>query len=67
MVTGANSGIGKRIAAAVAKRGGTIHMVCRNENLAETAKNELIAETQNKVGTFLTFFRSFVAVVEKCL
>ena len=29
MITGANSGIGKQTALEIARRGGTIHMVCR--------------------------------------
>lgn len=50
MITGANSGIGKCIATAAAKRGGTVHMVCRNPTLAEAAKDELKTDTKNEVG-----------------
>jgi len=48
MITGANSGIGKCIATEIAKRGGTIHMVCRNPTTAEEAKNEIITESNNQ-------------------
>jgi len=41
MITGANSGIGKQTALEIAKRGGTIHMVCRNPQYGEEAKKEL--------------------------
>ncbi|XP_036410453.1 dehydrogenase/reductase SDR family member 12-like [Megalops cyprinoides] len=48
MITGANSGIGKATAIAIAKRGGTIHMVCRNKERAEEAREDIIRETGNK-------------------
>ncbi|XP_061073414.1 DHRS-12_like_SDR_c-like domain-containing protein [Conger conger] len=48
MITGANSGIGKATAIAIAKRGGVIHMVCRNKDKAEEARGEIIRETSNK-------------------
>jgi len=48
IITGANSGIGKHTAWELAKRGGTIHMVCRNPVTAEEAQKELIKETGNK-------------------
>ncbi|KAG9328152.1 hypothetical protein JZ751_016203 [Albula glossodonta] len=58
MITGANSGIGKAAAIAIAKkglwvsagvRGGIIHMVCRNKERAEQAREEVYGETGNKV------------------
>uniref|UniRef100_A0AAY4EAM8 Dehydrogenase/reductase SDR family member 12-like n=1 Tax=Denticeps clupeoides TaxID=299321 RepID=A0AAY4EAM8_9TELE len=48
MITGANSGIGKAAAMAIAKRGGTVHMVCRNKDKAEEARAEIVKETGNK-------------------
>ncbi|XP_063060387.1 DHRS-12_like_SDR_c-like domain-containing protein [Engraulis encrasicolus] len=48
MITGANSGIGKAIAMAIAKKGGTIHMVCRNKDKAEEARADIVKETGNK-------------------
>ncbi|XP_061538421.1 DHRS-12_like_SDR_c-like domain-containing protein [Phycodurus eques] len=48
MITGANSGIGKATAMAIARRGGTIHMVSRNKDKAEEARAELVKETGNK-------------------
>ncbi|KAJ3595606.1 hypothetical protein NHX12_004909 [Muraenolepis orangiensis] len=47
MVTGANSGIGKETAAAIAKKGGTVHMVCRNKDKAEMARADIIRESGN--------------------
>ncbi|KAM9719194.1 dehydrogenase/reductase SDR family member 12 isoform 1-T1 [Menidia menidia] len=47
MITGANSGIGKATAMAIAKKGGTVHMVCRNKDRAEEARSEIISESGN--------------------
>ncbi|XP_010892869.1 dehydrogenase/reductase SDR family member 12 isoform X1 [Esox lucius] len=47
MITGANSGIGKATAMAIAKRGGTVHMVCRNKERAEKAREDIVRETGN--------------------
>ncbi|XP_069946713.1 dehydrogenase/reductase SDR family member 12 isoform X1 [Cherax quadricarinatus] len=47
MITGANSGIGKCIATEIAKRGGTVHMVCRNPSSAEEAKQDIIDASNN--------------------
>ncbi|KAK5889958.1 hypothetical protein CesoFtcFv8_013532 [Champsocephalus esox] len=48
MITGANSGIGKATAQEIASRGGTIHMVCRNEGRAEAAKEEIVERSKNQ-------------------
>ncbi|XP_042596165.1 dehydrogenase/reductase SDR family member 12-like [Cyprinus carpio] len=48
MITGANSGIGKATAMAIAKKAGTIHMVCRNKDKAEEARAEIVKESGNK-------------------
>ncbi|XP_067014232.2 dehydrogenase/reductase SDR family member 12 isoform X2 [Anabrus simplex] len=48
MITGANSGIGRCVATEVAKRGGTVHMVCRNPQNAEVAKNEIMESTSSQ-------------------
>ncbi|XP_076000753.1 dehydrogenase/reductase SDR family member 12 [Genypterus blacodes] len=47
MVTGANSGIGKATAMAIAKKGGMVHMVCRNKDKAEDARTEIVRESGN--------------------
>lgn len=47
MITGANSGIGKICALEVAKRGATVHMVCRSKERGEAAKNEIISLSKN--------------------
>ncbi|XP_033100983.1 dehydrogenase/reductase SDR family member 12-like isoform X2 [Anneissia japonica] len=48
MVTGANSGIGKSAAETLAQKGGTVHMVCRNLERGEEAKNNIIQKTGNQ-------------------
>lgn len=48
MITGANSGIGKAAALAIAKKGGVIHLVCRNKDRAEEAQKEIIAGSGNQ-------------------
>jgi len=41
VVTGANSGIGKEITSFLARKGGKVYMICRNEGRAEKAKTEV--------------------------
>ncbi|XP_063967071.1 dehydrogenase/reductase SDR family member 12-like [Lytechinus pictus] len=48
LITGANSGIGKSAALAVAQRGGTVHMICRNQTRGEEAKQEIETTTGNQ-------------------
>ncbi|XP_076013396.1 dehydrogenase/reductase SDR family member 12 [Genypterus blacodes] len=48
VITGANSGIGKAAAQEIASRGGTIHMVCRNKDRAEAAKDEIVEQSKNQ-------------------
>ncbi|XP_072301363.1 dehydrogenase/reductase SDR family member 12 [Eucyclogobius newberryi] len=48
MITGANSGIGKATAQEIAKRGGTVHMVCRNKGRADAAKDEIVENSKNQ-------------------
>ncbi|XP_051262841.1 dehydrogenase/reductase SDR family member 12-like [Dicentrarchus labrax] len=47
MITGANSGIGRATAMAIAKKGGTVHMVCRNKEKAEEARMDIVNESGN--------------------
>lgn len=47
MITGANSGIGKEAATEIARRGGHVHLVCRNPTYGEEAKQEIISTTGN--------------------
>uniref|UniRef100_A0A4W4EEX8 Flj13639 n=1 Tax=Electrophorus electricus TaxID=8005 RepID=A0A4W4EEX8_ELEEL len=47
MITGANSGIGKETALAIAKKGGTVHLVCRNKERAEAAREEIARKSGN--------------------
>ncbi|XP_037542167.1 dehydrogenase/reductase SDR family member 12 [Nematolebias whitei] len=48
IITGANSGIGKSAAQEIAMRGGTVHMVCRNQGRAEAARVEIVTWSKNE-------------------
>ncbi|XP_062958945.1 dehydrogenase/reductase SDR family member 12 isoform X1 [Cynocephalus volans] len=48
LVTGGNSGIGKATAIEIAKRGGTVHLACRDPERAAGAKGEIIRESGNQ-------------------
>ncbi|KAG7463602.1 hypothetical protein MATL_G00178290 [Megalops atlanticus] len=48
MITGANSGIGKAAALEIAKRGGTVHLICRNKERAEAAKVDIVEQSKNE-------------------
>ncbi|XP_072542759.1 dehydrogenase/reductase SDR family member 12 [Salminus brasiliensis] len=48
VITGANSGIGKATANEIAKRGGTVHLVCRNKSRAEEARKEIVEQSKNE-------------------
>ena len=47
MVTGANSGIGKATALALAQMGATVVMVCRDRTRGEEARSEIITKSRN--------------------
>jgi len=47
LITGANSGIGKETAKALAKKGAIIYMVCRSRKRGEEAKREIIKASGN--------------------
>lgn len=48
LITGSNSGLGKHTALEIARRGGTVHLVCRNVSSAEQARTEIIEQTKNE-------------------
>jgi NAD(P)-dependent dehydrogenase (short-subunit alcohol dehydrogenase family) len=47
MVTGANSGIGKATALALAQMGATVVMVCRDRAKGEEARSEITTKSRN--------------------
>ncbi|XP_042872722.1 dehydrogenase/reductase SDR family member 12-like isoform X2 [Penaeus japonicus] len=47
IITGCNSGIGFEIGREVARRGGVLHMVCRNFEAAKKARSDIITTTGN--------------------
>ena len=59
MVTGANAGIGKETALALAQQGATVVMVSRNREKGEAARTQIIAATgNNEVHLLLADFSS---------
>ena len=48
MITGGNSGIGKAAAITLAKKGGTVHLVCRSQERGQAAVDEIKSETGNE-------------------
>lgn len=47
LITGSNSGIGKKTALEIARRGGVVHLVCRNPIAAKEARDEIAQESKN--------------------
>jgi NAD(P)-dependent dehydrogenase (short-subunit alcohol dehydrogenase family) len=48
IVTGANSGMGKVTSEALARRGATVVLLCRNRERGEAARREIVSETGNE-------------------
>ncbi|KAL2103134.1 hypothetical protein ACEWY4_000002 [Coilia grayii] len=48
VITGANSGIGRAAAMEIANRGGSVHLVCRNRERAEAARDDIIQQSKNQ-------------------
>ena len=45
-------GIGKVVALEIAKTGGTVHLVCRNQERGQAAVNEIKDVSDNEVGYY---------------
>lgn len=78
LITGANTGIGLETAVELARRGGIIHMACRNSHQCKNARDIVLARSltdDNKVFThtldlasirsILSFSKEFQTVVDK--
>ncbi|GKY95455.1 hypothetical protein MPSEU_000507100 [Mayamaea pseudoterrestris] len=50
LVTGANSGLGKQVATYAAAKGAKLYMLCRNEQKAEQAKQDILQEIKTSGG-----------------
>jgi len=48
LITGSNSGIGYSAALEISKRGGRVHLICRNRERGEKALNEIKQESKNE-------------------
>ncbi|KAJ3263732.1 Dehydrogenase/reductase SDR member 12, partial [Blyttiomyces sp. JEL0837] len=47
IVTGANNGLGRSVALELAKRGATVHMLCRSQLKGQQARDEIASESKN--------------------
>ena len=65
LITGANSGIGKETALALAQMKATVVMVCRNKNKGETSRREIAEKTGNKSVDLLLCDLSSLAEVRR--
>ena len=66
LVTGANTGIGRATAAALAGRGGRVYLACRSEEKGRAAAAAIVAATGNKAVTFLPLDLADLASVRTC-
>ena len=66
LVTGANSGIGKVAAKALAAGGATVIMVCRNRDKGEAARDEIVRERRNEKVSLLNNAGSYNGVQSGC-
>jgi retinol dehydrogenase-12 len=66
LVTGANTGIGRATAAALAGRGGRVYLACRSEEKGRAAAAAIVAATGNTAVTFLPLDLADLASVRTC-
>ncbi len=66
LITGANSGIGKATATALAKKGYQVVFIARNLQKAEAVKKEIISASNNKAVDFILADLMSLKQVRKC-
>jgi retinol dehydrogenase 12 len=66
LVTGANTGIGRATATALARRGGKVYVACRSEQNGRAAVADIVAATGNEAVTFLPVDLADLASVHRC-
>jgi NAD(P)-dependent dehydrogenase (short-subunit alcohol dehydrogenase family) len=66
LITGANSGIGKATAAALAAKGYQVVFIARNPEKAEAVKKEIISTTHNTAVDFIIADMMSLSQIRKC-
>ena len=66
LVTGANTGIGKETALALAVRGATVRLACRSETTGRQAVEEIAARTGNRELELLSLDLGDLTSVREC-
>jgi len=67
LITGANAGLGKETALALAKQGAHVVMLCRNKSKAESAKHNMIRQSGNHHIDMIECDLNDMASVEKAV
>jgi retinol dehydrogenase 12 len=66
LITGANTGIGRETARALAARGARLHLACRSEDAGRRAIDEIAAQTGNRELELLALDLGDLASVRQC-
>jgi NAD(P)-dependent dehydrogenase (short-subunit alcohol dehydrogenase family) len=66
LVTGANTGIGRATATALARRGGRVYLACRSEQKGRAAVAGIVTATGNEAVTFLPLDLASLVSVRIC-
>src|SRR5919109_1057619 len=66
LITGANTGIGKETARALAARGARIHIACRSQDAGRQAVEEIASQTGNRQLALLSLDLGDLDSVRRC-